>query len=237
MSAGALIVLQARMHSTRLPGKALASIGGRSILAHCIARLRQARAGAVVVATTVDPADDAIAREARRFGAGVFRGSAGDVLARFAACVSAREETVVVRATADNPAVDSGSVTRVLARLAASKCDHVVEDGLPYGGTVEAMTRAALQRAHAEAASAYDREHVTPYIRHSQSGFHCVVVRAPEALCRPELRFSVDTEVDLSYMRAVFGGAVGRHPHPLGELIASADRVAASARDRWRASA
>ena len=107
VSEGAAIVLQARMGSTRLPGKALAPIAGRSILAHCLERL-QARSGLpVVLATTTLPDDDVLCDEARALGVAVVRGPADDVLGRFASPPSTLGLRVVIRATADNPAVES----------------------------------------------------------------------------------------------------------------------------------
>src|SRR5262245_52189080 len=100
-----IVVLQARMGSSRLPGKVLAQIAGRSILAHCIDRLRAARVGEVIVATTTRADDEVVAAEASRLGVRVVRGPVDDVLGRFAQAVADWDGAYVFRATADNPLV------------------------------------------------------------------------------------------------------------------------------------
>src|SRR5690349_5480844 len=108
------IVLQARMGSQRLPGKVLARLGARTVLAHCIHRLA-ASGLPVVVATSEREEDDAVEAEARACGSDVFRGSQHDVLDRFLGAASAFSLSELVRATADNPFVDPGGVRRVLS--------------------------------------------------------------------------------------------------------------------------
>ena len=83
------IILQARLASTRLPGKALAVLGGRTLLEHCIRRLIDSGVDRIVLATTDRPEDDPLAEIARRCGVGTFRGASDDVLGRFAAAADA----------------------------------------------------------------------------------------------------------------------------------------------------
>ena len=103
----AAIVLQARMASTRLPGKALADVNGRPILEHCIERLRATSMLPIVVATTERKDDDALAEAASHLGVEVVRGPDADVLSRFVLVVRRLELTALIRATADNPAVNA----------------------------------------------------------------------------------------------------------------------------------
>jgi len=223
------VLLQARFGSQRLPGKVLEPIAGATLLAHCVRRLQAAVVGPVVVATTTLAVDDAVAAEARRLNVSVFRGSAEDVLGRFVGAMRGARAEFVVRATADNPAVDPGSALRLVEALRAARADHAVEEDLPYGCTVEAMTASALREAAARTMDPFDREHVTPYIRRAGSGFKCLTLSAPPGVRRPDLRFTVDTPADLAYMRRVLrdGGATGGHVVPLAELIAAADRLSA----------
>ena len=202
MIADALIVLQARMASRRCPGKALAMIGGRSILGRCLDRLRDGWAAPVVLATTTNPEDDALAELAWRADVPVVRGPEHDVLHRFVMAASRFSATYVVRATADNPAVDIDAPRRVLDMLIASGADYVAEYGLPYGACVEGMVVDALEKADAVATSADDREHVTPLIRRGRP-FQVLQVPAPAALQRPDLRLTVDSPEDLEFMRRV----------------------------------
>jgi len=222
-----VVLLQARLGSERLPGKVLEPIAGATLLAHCVRRLQSAAVGPVVVATTTVPADDAIEAEAQRLKVPVFRGSEQDVLSRFVAAAAGVGAEFVVRATADNPAVDPASAVRLIEALRAGHADHAVEAGLPYGSTVEAVTTTALRDAAARTSDPADREHVTPYVRRAGSGFKCLTLTAPAGVHRPDLRFTVDTAADLAYMRDVLtnGGATGGQVVPLADLIAAADRL------------
>lgn len=220
--ADTIIILQARMGSRRLPGKALALIGGRSVLGHAILRLQRSEAAPVIVATTVEPADDAIEAEARRYGVEVFRGPRDHVLERFVLLARAAGARRIVRATADNPAVDGHAASRVLATLERREADYVVEYGLPYGSAVEAVTTMALEQALAYSRDAYDHEHVTPFIVRNPDRFRVIKQLAPAQIRRPDLRFTVDTREDLLYMREVFAAAENAS---LPELIRAADCV------------
>ena len=145
------------------------------------------------------------------------------MLERFRQVLARWPVPCIVRATADNPAVDPDSVHRVGAALAAG-ADYAVEQGLPTGATVEAVRRDVLMQAAAESTEPYDREHVTPFVRRRVERFVVRVLDAPAPLNRPDLRFTVDTPADLASMRQLLhrvGGAtriVG-----LAELIAAAD--------------
>jgi spore coat polysaccharide biosynthesis protein SpsF len=225
MSARAAIVVQARMGSARLPGKSLAPIAGRSILARVIERLAHQGELPVVLATTTLLEDDLLCDEADRLGITVLRGSADDVLGRYAFAASLLGVPALIRATADNPAVDLEAPLRTLDILQRSGADYVVDYGLPVGATVEAIAVPALVRAAALATDAYDREHVTPFIRRDGRS-RAVDALAPTALRRPDLRFTVDAPDDLDYMRRVYLDAgPADTPWPLAALIAAADRV------------
>lgn len=222
--ADALIVIQARMGSSRLPGKVLASLAGRTILGHCVERLRAADVGEIVVATTERPDDDGVVAEATRLGALVVRGAVDDVLGRFAQAIEQWDGPYVIRATADNPLVDVDAALRVLRVLDAGG-DYCVEEGLPVGGAVEAMRTDVLRAAHRRATSAYDREHVTPYIRQHHEEFAVRLVPAPLALRRPTLRLTIDTRADLQFVRSlVEPAAASDRLLSLSEVVALADR-------------
>src|SRR5438128_10420463 len=156
------IILQARFASTRLPGKALERIGSRTLLEHGLPLLLSAGVAQVVLATTVYAEDDALAVVARRIGVSVFRGDAADVLGRYTAAAAEFGFDHVIRATGDNPAVDIGGPGRLLGALRANAVDYVWEDGLTYGGAVEAMTAAALRHDDQAATNPQDREHGPP---------------------------------------------------------------------------
>jgi spore coat polysaccharide biosynthesis protein SpsF len=222
----AAIVLQARMGSSRLPGKVLASIAGRSVLVHCVERLRARSGLEVVVATTSAPEDDRVEAEGERLGVSVFRGPTDDVLTRYVQVASQWNLTELIRATADNPAVDPDAPGRTLDLLRRTRADHVVEHGLPVGAAVEAVTVQALRRASELATEAFDREHVTTLIRRDER-FHALPALAPAGVRGPGLRLTVDTAADLAFMRRVFAlaGETPGEPTPLDQLIAAARRA------------
>jgi spore coat polysaccharide biosynthesis protein SpsF len=223
--AGAGIVLLARHASARLPGKALAPLGTLPILEHCLRRLAAAGVGPVVLATTTRRDDDVLAGLATDLGVPVYRGSARDVLRRTLEAADIHGFDVVIRATGDNPAVDSAAPARVLAHMAADGADYACEADLPVGAGVEAMTRTALARCAAEASAGPDREHVTTLIKRETTRYRSVHAAAPVALRRPDIRLTVDTPGDLAYVRRLFAWAGGEQP-TLGRLIQAADVAA-----------
>jgi spore coat polysaccharide biosynthesis protein SpsF len=218
---GAGIVLQARLGSSRLPGKALVTIAGQTILEHCLRRLMFAGVAPVVLATTDRPEDQALVDVARHLGASVFRGDTNDVLGRFVGAADAFGFESIVRATGDNPGTDIEAPGRLLTALRAAEADYVHEQGLPYGAAVEAVTRDALVRAVREATQPDDREHVTIYVRRNTQLFHVLELPAPAPLRRPEVRLTVDTAEDLAHVRAIFERAGGDMPS-LRQLIEAA---------------
>ena len=219
------IVLQARLASSRLPGKALAAVGERPILEQCLRRLMASRVAPVILATTHRVEDDALVEVARTLGAAVTRGSDADVLGRVARCAIEHELDDVVRATADNPGVDVHAPARVLAALREHAADYAFEEGLPYGAAVEGVTRDALLRAAVLATDRDDREHVTPFVRRRADLFRVVRIAAPVSIARPDVRLTVDTEEDLERMRALYRLASPDMPS-VRELILAWDRGA-----------
>jgi spore coat polysaccharide biosynthesis protein SpsF len=189
------------MGSTRLPGKALAEAGGRPLLATMLERIARARSlDAVWVATTTAPRDDAIVQLAADVGTPVFRGSEEDVLARYAGAAADAGADVVVRLTSDCPLLDPAVIDRVVAELEdhdlatnAPPCGRTYPDGMD----VEAMTRAALDRADREATDQPDREHVTSFLHRGDFDVH--VVNLDRDL--GDVRLTVDTAEDLLVVR------------------------------------
>lgn len=197
---GAVIVLQARTGSQRLPGKVLAPIGSWPLVEYCLSRLIAAGVGPVVLATTVLPEDRALLDLGTAFGVPTFAGAVDDVLARYAAVSDLYPESpFVIRATADNPFVDVDAPRRVLKALREG-ADYAVEEALPMGTAVEGLRRDALLQAQREADTPYDREHVTPWVRRANS-LRRVAPMAPDDVRAPELRLTVDTPDDLAYVR------------------------------------
>jgi spore coat polysaccharide biosynthesis protein SpsF (cytidylyltransferase family) len=156
------------------------------------------------------------------------RGADEDVLGRFVMVATRLSLIDIVRATADNPAVDIDAARRVLDLRRRTGADHVVEYGLPYGTAVEAVSAEALARSAELTSDPQDREHVTSFIRRDPR-FVTLSAIAPPALRRPGLRLTVDTPEDLEWVRRVFDHAEGLSgmttPASLAALIAAADHL------------
>lgn len=206
-------ISQARMTSTRLPGKVLIPVAGRSLLAWHLDRLRLARRlDAVMVATTVNASDDPIVALCQELGVQVFRGSEHDVLARYHGAAAAAQAGVVVRVTSDCPLIDPGLVDRVLERLAAGQADYVSNIRLrtfPRGLDAEAFGRDLLDLAASEATDPAEREHVTPFIWRRPERFRLAGVvddtDPTGAQGRAHYRWTVDTPEDLALIERMLG--------------------------------
>lgn len=203
-------VIQARMGSTRLPGKVLEPVSGDALLALVCERAR--RVGSVdetVVATSTLAADDVIAQFCDERGWNCFRGSESDVLDRYFQAAIASEADHVVRITSDCPLVCPHEADRVVRHHLASGVDYthnltVWGSGMPLGTGVEIFTRAALERSWREGHELHHREHVDEYVGDHPELFRIDRVDAPDELRRPELRLTVDTPEDLRLVRAIY---------------------------------
>lgn len=198
-------IIQARMGSTRLPGKVLKTLGDRTVLGHVITRVKSIPLiHRVVVATTLLPEDAAIADEARRFGATVYRGSERHVLSRYYEAAMEAKADVVVRFTSDCPLLDPKISERVIQTFLDGDYDYV-RLGLethPRGLDSEVFTFAALKRAHEEAVKDYEFEHVTPYILERPEQFKLGVVQQNEDDSR--YRLTLDTPEDWQLIEKIY---------------------------------
>jgi spore coat polysaccharide biosynthesis protein SpsF (cytidylyltransferase family) len=199
-----VIIAQARTGSTRLPGKVLALVAGRPIVEHVLCRaMAVGGADAVCLATTDLAADDGVAEIGRRLGAAVVRGSASDVLGRYALAARETRADIVMRLTCDCPLIDPEVCAAVLAlrhRTSSDYAANVIRRDWPQGLDCEAFTAAFLAEAAARATEPYDREHVTPWIRrHAPKQANLEGPGAPAS----EQRWVVDYPEDLEFVRAV----------------------------------
>lgn len=213
-------IVQARMGSTRLPGKVLADLAGRPMLARVLERLQRARTVDLVgVATSTEPVDDAVVRLCRELEVPVFRGSEEDVLDRYAEAARHFEADVVVRITADCPLVDPAVVDRVVERLHATGSDYAsntLDRTYPQGLDVEAFRRGALEIAAREAREPWERSHVTPFLYRHPERFSLVSVTQEDDASAQ--RWTVDTPEDLALVQALYdrlGGSDGPWPEVL----------------------
>jgi len=201
-----LAIIQARMGSTRLPGKVLMDIAGRTMLSRVVRRAARAAAlDKVVVATTLHHADEPVESEARALGVGVYRGSEQDVLDRY--CQAARQSPadMICRITSDCPLIDPGLIDRVVESCLSSGADYAsntLSRTFPRGLDVEVFSHTTLERAWREASEPYQRVHVTPYVYQHPERFRLVNVEAPSDLSAH--RWTVDTPEDLELVRRIY---------------------------------
>lgn len=203
-----LAILQARMSSTRLPGKVMADLAGAPMILRQIERLNRARSlERIVVATSDQPGDDPLARALEAAGAPVFRGPLDDVLGRFIGALDAfGPADVAVRLTADCPLADPDVIEATLALRQATDADYAANAGerrtFPKGLDVEVFKVAALRAAAAETRDPYDREHVTPFLYRRPERF--ALAFHHQTAEEGEVRWTVDRPDDLEFVRAVY---------------------------------
>jgi glutamate-1-semialdehyde 2,1-aminomutase/spore coat polysaccharide biosynthesis protein SpsF len=207
--------VQARMGSTRLPGKVLADVCGAPLLARMLERVRAARrVDDVVVLTTTRAADDAVAALATALGVQTYRGSEDDVLDRFVGAARAQPGLgAVVRLTADCPLIDPELIDAVVATFEGDgeRADCAGLGGsFPDGLDTEVIAVEALERAWREARLPSEREHVTPYLWKHAERFRLRTHMFPGDA--GGLRLSVDEAADLELVRAVFGRLLAERP-------------------------
>jgi spore coat polysaccharide biosynthesis protein SpsF len=198
--------IEVRMGSTRLPGKALAPVLGKAMLEILIERLRRVPSlDKVVVATTVNPADDAIAALAGRLGVSCFRGSEDDVLGRVLGAAAANGIDLVVQTTGDNPVLDPAVIEACIKDFLAGDADYVASNlkaTWPDGMDVAVFPRRLLEESAAATQDQSDREHVTQYIKRS-GRYRLRNLPAPAEFHQPDLVLTLDTADDLAVLTAL----------------------------------
>ena len=223
-----IAIVQARMGSSRLPGKVMMDVCGRPAIWHLMEQLRHARRlDGVVLATTTKPADDRLSLYAHQQDWNVYRGSEDDVLGRYYeaaidfGCVTG---DVIVRVTGDDILTDPEIVDQVV-ELYASHQPHVKHASnnrvptYPHGADIEVFAFDALEQAWRQASADEEREHVTPYIRNNPEMFPYVDMQLPEDLFH--IRLTIDYPEDLEFNRWLFQAMYreGRPPFYLRDIL------------------
>ncbi|MEQ1883142.1 MAG: glycosyltransferase family protein [Burkholderiales bacterium] len=228
-------IIQARMGSTRLPGKVLRTLGGATVLAHVLGRAMAVPGiDEVVVATSTQRQDDPVEKEARKCGAGVFRGSEADVLSRYYEAARLFHADVIVRITSDCPLLDPDLVEQMVSkflgsRMGGKKLDYLsnaLTRSYPRGLDAEVFTFAALESTQLTAKQSHEREHVTPYIYQHPASFAVEEFVGDRDFSSH--RWTLDTPKDYEFLQAVFNllgasaknagmhavlGLLAKHPH------------------------
>src|SRR5258706_14523536 len=199
-------IIQARMGSTRLPGKVLKDLGGDTVLSRVLARVKRAATiGEVIVATSDAAGDDVIVAECKRLNARVFRGDEKDVLQRYYPAAQLFKADVVVRITSDWPLNDPEGTDQTVGEFLKERPDYAsnaLERTYPRGLDTEVFTMRALELAWSESSEAYQRAHVTPYMYQNPERFKVLAVKGENDYSG--LRWTLDTQEDLDLLRAMY---------------------------------
>ena len=205
-------VVQARVTSTRLPGKILKELpfgSGISVLEQVVQRLsRTKKLSDIVIATTTETDDDEVVDLAKRIKVKHFRGSQEDVLSRHYFAAKENRLDIVVRITSDCPCIDPEVVDLIVEEHLAEKADFTssaLQRTFPHGLDTEVLSFDVLEKAHFEATEGFEREHVCPYIyRSNPQAFKICGVQAPQKFYGPDIRVTLDTKEDYALLCAVF---------------------------------
>lgn len=214
-------IIQARMGSIRLPAKVMKTIAGKPMIEWLLARVGLARrVTRIVVATSVHPRNAPLVEQVRSLGYACEMGSENDVLERYAHAARAHDADVVIRITGDCPLVDHNLIDDAISRFLEADVDYLCNNyppTYPDGLDIEVFSAAALYRAQAEAIEAFDREHVTPYLRRPGL-FRTVTIGADEDLSA--LRWTVDEPSDFEVVSRVFAHFAPRYDFTWRDVLA-----------------
>lgn len=203
-----VVIIQARVGSTRLPGKIMKKILGKTVLIHDLDRIKEMKTiNKIVVATTDLEEDDIIAKAVNGYdrNIGTYRGSESDVLDRYYKAAKEFNADVIVRITSDCPLIDPNVSDLVVEAFLKNDCDYccnTLPRTFPHGLDTEVFSLDALERVWEEAKSPYEREHVTPYIREDTNKFRRINVKNNDDLTH--LRWTLDYQEDFEFITEIY---------------------------------
>ena len=217
------------MGSQRLPGKALAEIEGKPLLQRLCSRMRRCRlADAVIVATSGEREDGAIAEACAEWGFPVFRGPAKDLTTRLLGATRANELDAIVRVTADNPLTDPAGIDELIDTFLTNQptrgndpaiVHNMHQRGYPYGTGAECMGRQLLELCDEHLRNAEERENFAQFARQNSKQFECTRIDAPPHLLRPQYFLTVDYPEDLALQREIHAHFCGRDDMGMAEIV------------------
>lgn len=208
--------IEARMTSTRLPGKILKPCMNRPMLELLVERLKRASLlDSIVVSTTTNASDDITVETAERIGVGYYRGSEEEVLTRVMEAMQVAKADVVVQITGDCPLLDPDIVDQIIRLFVYNQydyvCNHLVRS-YPRGLDCAVISMKALEKSVALIKDAAQLEHVGLSIYENQDKFKLLNVFAPSELCRPDYRWTLDTEDDYKFITTIFEKLYPKNP-------------------------
>ena len=202
-----IAIIQARMSSTRLPGKILLDLNGKPVLQNIVERIKRAKdIDEVIVATSTNKDDDIVESFLQEHNMNVFRGSLTNVLERFYHCAKQYNADIVIRFTADNALIDPDLIHEAVTLYKNKSVDYLYyKPSLPLGMGIEIFSFSALNKAYHEASNEECLEHVTPYIKNNPDKFRILRYEG----CENEnnysaLRFTMDTEEDYQFVKTIY---------------------------------
>lgn len=217
-------IIQARMGSTRLPGKIMMELKGKTVLNHVIERVQLSREiDEIIVATTILEEDNIVEVEAKRYGAKVFRGSSENVLDRYYQAAISSNADHIIRITSDCPLIDPIILNELVQKYNESNCEIATNVGkkiedrtFPRGLDAEIFSFQTLQQAYEKAFFAYQREHVTPYIYEHSSKVKLV----KNSIDYSMYRWTLDTPEDFELISEIYERLYfGKHDFYLSDIV------------------
>lgn len=219
------VFVQARMGSTRFPGKILTPILGKPLLYYLVERLRRIKkVNAIRILTSDQPQDDVVEAFCKENNLSCYRGSEDDVLARYYCAAKRWNPEAIIRITSDCPLIEPAVVDRIIEVYKETKppydyVSNTIMRTFPRGLDAEIFSRKALEQAHQYGITRADREHVTPYIYKNPSKFRLGSVTSPLNLSHH--RWTVDTPEDLALIKLIYEELYPRNPNFTIEDIAA----------------
>jgi len=222
-----LAVIQARMSSRRFPGKVLQALHGTPMLVFLIHRIQQASCiDKLVVATSINPADDVIVEYLKGSGIDIIRGSEDDVLTRYLQALEAFPAQHVIRITADNPLSDPELLDLNAQNFLEKNLDYAYMKNVPVGTACDIFRSDVLRYIDEHTHNLYCREHINAYILDHQHTFRLeLFVQVPDHYRRPDLSFTVDARADFEWVQSVISQGQGKNNMSLAEIIRWADTL------------
>jgi len=224
--ANILMIIQARMGSTRLPGKSLMDLAGAPLVGRILERVNRCESvSEIVLATPATAADDPLAALADAYGVVSFRGSENDLVDRYYQCAKERKADVVLRLPGDNPVPEPREIDRLVRlhldskAVFSSNITHFMGNGYPDGIGIEAFAYSALEEIWRTETDAHKREHVATNFIDYASGIPANPLRypvqtpqCPSEYCRPDLALDVNTEEEYFYIRRMYQDLYPQNP-------------------------